>query len=303
VANEIPSHYKDMFKGHVEFMLSQKKSVLRGSVIEEPMTGKQMLMDDFGETELEEKTTRFAPTPVGALDHFRRAIHSRTFDKAILTDWQDVIRVMSDPTNKYVQKVVAAMNRKIDDVIIGAFEGTAYTGETGVTPVAFDTSMIVDVQVRDTGVGAADLGLNSAKILAAKELLDAEENDENEERYMFVRARQMTSLLKSEKTTSSDYAEIKALVTGKINAWAGFKFIKCPDKKAKVDANGDDKVYYWTKSGIMLAMAKEPTTKIDERADLSYATQVYGAIDGGATRMNEKKVGYIECDPTAGPGK
>jgi hypothetical protein len=48
--------------------------------------------------------------------------------------------------------------------------------------------------------------------------------------------------------------------------------------------------------GIKLAIGKEPSARIDERADKSYATQVYYCMSVGATRMEEAKVVEIICD-------
>ena len=51
----------------------------------------------------------------------------------------------------------------------------------------------------------------------------------------------------------------------------------------------------WVKSGVTLALAKDITTRIDQRADKSYATQVYACMGIGATRMEEAKVVQILC--------
>jgi hypothetical protein len=47
--------------------------------------------------------------------------------------------------------------------------------------------------------------------------------------------------------------------------------------------------------GIKVAVGREPTARIDERADKSYATQIYYAMTLGATRMEEKKVVEVLC--------
>jgi hypothetical protein len=48
----------------------------------------------------------------------------------------------------------------------------------------------------------------------------------------------------------------------------------------------------------MLGVGQEPTIRVSERADKNYSTQVYLEMDLGAVRLDEDKVGYIECDPT-----
>ena len=123
---------------------------------------------------------------------------------------------------------------------------------------------------------------------------------EDEPKYMVFNARQRASLLNSTKATSSDYNAVKALVTGQLNSYLGFEFIR--SERIGVDANSDDKVLFFAKSGIKLGVGVSPKTKIGERADKNYATQVYTCMTIGATRMEEAKVGYVECDASAGPG-
>ena len=98
------------------------------------------------------------------------------------------------------------------------------------------------------------------------------------------------------EVTSSDYAVVKALVHGEVNTFLGFDFIRT--ELIETDSNSDHKVLFWQNSGMKLAIGKEPTVKISERDDKNYATQVFYSMSIGATRMQEKLVGYIECDPT-----
>ena len=59
----------------------------------------------------------------------------------------------------------------------------------------------------------------------------------------------------------------------------------------------DDRLCFaFTEDAIKLAIGKDVTAKISERADKSYSTQVYYAMDIGATRMEEEKVVQIPCD-------
>ena len=49
-------------------------------------------------------------------------------------------------------------------------------------------------------------------------------------------------------------------------------------------------------SGAKMAIGKEPAAQITQRADKSYATQVYYCASFGATRMEEAKVIQILCN-------
>jgi hypothetical protein len=185
------------------------------------------------------------------------------------------------------------MGRAMDQVIIDAADGTAYTGVAGGTSTSYASANTVDVQV---GIApAADTGLNVGKLRAAKQILDANEAAD-EDRFMIINAKQLQNLLAETETTSSDFNTVKALVSGDLDTFLGFKFIRT--ELLNVDGNSDHKVLFWQREGMKLALGKEPTIKISERADKNHATQVFASMAIGATRMQEELVGYIECDPT-----
>jgi hypothetical protein len=297
---EITTAFVEQYKANVALLAQQKASRLRGAVDEETVVGKNAYFEQIGPTEMQQRQGRHTDTPLVSTPHARRRVSLVDYDWADLVDDQDKVRLLIDPTSAYAINAAAAANRTIDKVIIQAADAIAYTGEDGNTQVPFDTDMIVGVQTRDPGVSAADLGLNVAKIIEAGKLLAENEVDEEEQKFIIWNARQRASLLNSTKATSSDYNTVKALVTGQLTEFLGFTFIR--SEKIGKDSNGDDKVLFWAKSGMKLGTGMSPKTRIGERADKNYATQVYTAVTIGATRMEEAKVGYIACDVSAGPG-
>lgn len=207
--------------------------------------------------------------------------------------------MLIDPTSMYAEAAAMAMGRAMDDAIIAAATGTAYTGVDGTTSTSYDSNMTVDVQVVWPGVTAADSGLNVAKILEAAKLLGQNDVDMDEEKYLILNARQVKSLLMDTKISSHDYNVIKPLVEGQVSRFGGFTMIPC--NRIGVDGNSDDKVLFWAKGGMLLGMGKDISTRMSERPDKNYAMQVFASMDIGATRMEEVRVGYIECDPSTGP--
>ena len=297
---QITTAFVEQYKGNVTHLAQQKGSRLRSAVMVESVVGKTAFFEQIGSTAARQRTSRHSDTPRMDTPHARRRVALFDYDWADLIDQEDKIRMLIDPSSQYAQAAAWAMGRAMDDAIISAADGTAYTGVDGSTQTAFDTNMVVDVQMRDTGVSAADYGLNVAKLIAAKELLDANDVDPDEERFIALPARQVTSLLKTTKATSADYTTVKALVEGKIDTFVGFKFIRT--QRTGTDSNSDDKVLFWVKSGLKLGLGADITARITERADKNYATQVFTSMVIGATRMEETKVGYIECDISTGPG-
>ncbi len=299
MTSTIPAHYEDQFGANVTHLVQQKGSKLRNTVKVEMVHGESIYHNQLASTEAVQLTSRFQDTPRIDPVHKRRRLTTSPWVWAALIDDIDKVKLVKDPASDYTLAAVRSLGRTIDDTIIDAVDGTAYTGQNGATSQAFDSNMIVDVQVTWPGVTAADSGLNVAKLLEARKKLLQGDVDPDEEFFMPVNARQIDSLLKDERVASSDYNTIKPLQEGKIGYYAGFTLV--PTNRIGTDTNSDDKVPYYCKSGIWLGFARDIQTKISERADKNHNTQVWSKMDLGATRLEEEKVGYIECDPTSGP--
>ena len=290
---QITTAMVEQYKGNVEHLVQQKGSRLRPAVGIETVTGKNAFFEQIGSTAAQLRTSRHADTPRMDTPHARRRVSLEDYDWADLIDNEDQVRLLIAPQGPYATAASMALGRAIDSAIVSAADGTAYTGVSGGTSTSYDSSNTVDVQV---GVSpAADTGLNVGKLRAAKQILDANEADD-EDRFCIINAKQLQNLLGETEVTSSDYATVKALVSGDVDSFLGFSFIRT--ELIGVDSNSDHKVLFWQKAGMKLAIGAEPTIKISERADKNHATQVFASMTIGATRMQEELVGYIECDPT-----
>jgi len=181
----------------------------------------------------------------------------------------------------------SAMGRAMDDVIITAALGTAYTGETGSTSTSFSS----DNQIAN---GSADMSV--AKLIQAKKLLDLGDVDPSIPRYIAVGPNQVEALLNTTSVTSSDFNTVKALVQGEVDTFMGFKFIV----SNRLSKSGNIRsCFAWAEDGLALGIGKDINARIDERADKGYSTQVYYCMSVGATRMEEAKIIQIDCDESA----
>jgi len=259
----------------------QMGSLLRDKVRVESITGKNAFLDQVGSVTAVEKTSRHSDTPQIDTPHARRRISLSDYEFADLIDQQDKVRLLIDPTSSYAQAAAMAMGRAIDDVIITAALGTAYTGETGSTSTA-NANQIVH--------GSA--GLNIAKLRTAKQTLDLSDVDPSIPRYIIVSPKQISDLLNITEVTSSDFNTVKALANGEINTYLGFNFIV--SNRLALSSTTRSCIAF-AQDGIALGIGKDVNARIDERADKSYATQVYYCMSIGATRMEEDKVVEVQC--------
>jgi hypothetical protein len=290
---QITTAFVEQYRGNVEHLVQQKGSRLRDSVRLETVTGKNAFIEQLGTTVAAKRTSRHSDTPRLDVPHSRRRVSLVDYDWADLIDQEDKIRMLIDPTGPYTEQAAFALGRAMDDEIIEAADGTAFTGVDGSTSTSFTSGNIVDVQV---GGSSSDVGLNVAKLRAAKEVLDSSDVDPEIERYCVVNAKQLKNLLGETAVTSSDFNTVKALVQGELDTFLGFSFIRT--QRIGVDSNSDDKVLFYAKPGIALAVGQDVQVRISERADKNYSQQVFASMSIGATRLQEELVGYIECDPS-----
>lgn len=285
MSTQVTTAFVNQFSSNIQMLSQQMGSLLRNAVDVETVNGEKAFFDQVGSAAAQLRTTRHADTPLIDTPHSRRMLTLADYEYADLIDDQDKVRLLVDPTSTYARAAASAMGRAMDDVIIAAAFADASTGKDGSTTTSFDTA--------NNQIAAGASGLTLAKLIQAKEILDAGDVDPSIPRYIAVSPKQVTDLLNNTTVTSSDYNTVKALAMGEINSFVGFQFIVT--NRLGVDGADARRVIAWAADGIKLGIGKEPTARIDERADKSYATQVYYAMTLGATRMEEKKVVEVLC--------
>ena len=285
MSTQITTAFVNQFSSNIQMLSQQTGSLLRNAVDVETVNGEKAFFDQVGSAAAVLRTTRHADTPLIDTPHSRRMVTLSDYEYADLVDDQDKVRLLVDPTSTYARAAASAMGRAMDDVIISAALGSAKTGKDGSTTTAFDTT--------NNQIAAGGGGLTLAKLIEAKEILDSGDVDPSIPRYIACSPKQISDLLNNTTVTSSDYNTVKALAMGEINSFVGFNFIVT--NRLGVDGSSNRRVFAWAMDGIKAAIGKEPTARIDERADKSYATQIYYCMTLGATRMEEKKVVEVLC--------
>ena len=222
-------------------------------------------------------------TPLVEVPHSRRQVVMETYEFADLIDDSDQVATIVDPTSAYAQSAASAMNRAIDDEIITAATGTSKTGKAGSTSTDLAAAHII-------AHGSA--GLTVAKLLAAKEQLDLADVDPSIERHIAVAPQQIKDLLNTTEVKSSDFNTVKALAQGELNSYLGFTF----HMSNRLALSSTTRTCFaWAQDGILLAIGQDQKSRIEERSDKSFSTQVYYSQTVGSTRMEEDKVVSILC--------
>ena len=272
------------YSNNVQMLSQQKGSLLRNTVDAETVVGKNAFFEQVGVATAVKRVSRHGDTPQIDTPHSRRRVSMVDYEYADLIDKQDQVRTLIDPTSSYAQAAAFALGRAMDDEIIGARSGNAFAGETGSTPVALPAAQ----KITESGTD----GLTLAKLRSAKEKFDSASVDPSIQRYLVVGPTQISDLLNTTQVTSSDFNTVKALVNGEINQFLGFTFVT--SNRLSI-ASSKRLCLAYAGDGIKLALGQDIMTRIDERSDKGYATQVYVCMTMGATRMEEEKVVTIEA--------
>ena len=285
MANTISKAFVEQFKSNVVHLAQQRGSRMKDAVRSETVTGDKHNFERIGSMDSVEKTTRHTDTPVLDVPHSRRVVSMRDWQWADLIDQEDKIRMLISPQSEYTKTGGYAMGRRWDKLVIDAATADAEDGDG--TAVSFPAG---------NQVAHASGGMTVAKILSAREILLSNDVDEESDPMFFViGSGELTDLLNTTEDKSSDYNTVKALAKGELSDFAGFRFIRSEQLNVDTTSTNYRKCLAFVKSGLGLAIGADVSTRIDDRADKSYATQVYMAFSAAATRIEEEKVVEVQA--------
>lgn len=292
---ELSEVYAKQYGMNVYTMAQQKGSRLRAFVTHEEMKGEKRHFDRVHPTSAVRSDSKYADTPLIPTEFDRRTIHAQEFIWADMVDWQDDLNVFIDPTSNIVKMGGFAMGRIIDDIIIEqAFDGYAYEGKEGLTPVAFPDSQKIAVTVGSQD-SATNTGLNIEKLIRIQSMFgdaDIDLDDPENKVYMAVTQKQIDDLVRSADIRSRDYDAIKALGERKSNSFYGIEFVRCGRLKK---ASNIRTCAAWCKSGIVFCEPKAIGMSVKQRADKCDNWQALSKMKAGATRIEDAKVIQVFC--------
>jgi hypothetical protein len=301
---DIPAHFTTEYASNWEHLCQAKMTKTRECVTFDTVRGKEKKYNQMAPSEMDPVSVRAGDTRISDTDLPARWLRPYPLDKAFLFDeWDSTfLGEVVLPESESIQNHTYAYNRSVDRTVIKAALNVAYTGEIGVDPVSLPTTggpagtgAFVAVNYVETG-SVANSGLTIAKLRQAKYILDANDNDDEDPRYIAITAKSLQDLLRTTEVTSHDYNTVKALVDGKVDSFLGFTFRRLSNAIMPIDVALDIRTCVaWVKSGIKITDSGKEV-HIDIRPDKSHSLQIRTVAALGGTRMEEKKVVGIYCD-------
>lgn len=291
----IDTAFVRQFGSTVDFLAQQKGTRLRATIREQQRVKAEFaFFDQVAATAAQRTTTRNADSPLIKTDHQRRRVGMINVEWGDLIDDFDRVRMLIDPTNPTTQNAGFAIGREMDDIILESLFGDAASGKEGNTTVSFPSSQQIAVNFGSGG----NTGLTIAKLREARRKLLAANVDMMADGpfTIVVNSFSLDDLLATTEVTSSDFNTVRALVSGEIDTFLGFKFVHSERVLHETATPTIARIPVYAANGVGLALGMEPTARIAERADKRFSTYVYWSTVVGAVRLEEVKVVEIKVD-------
>lgn len=249
------------------------------------ISGDGFTINNLSSIELQENTVRHGDTEWGEIDHTNRIATMKDFYQALPLDRNDIPKMIVNPVTggDYMRSLMAAKNRKCDQIIYAALLGSI-TSKDGVT-----TNVLPAAQKIVNG----GTGMTKAKIINARQIFRSNEVDEEtgEELYIAYNSKMLADILSDTQLTSSDFMSVNMLQNGAVaQKWMGFTWIPY-ERLTKVSTVFT--TVAWAKSGIHFGKGYEEGN-VTRRGDKKDLWQVSMAASYGAGRQDEAKVVQID---------
>lgn len=291
IANQdnITAAFVRQFADTFDIACQQKDSRLAATIINEGnIVGSSYTINDMGTVNMAASGSRFQATQLTIPDSGTRLVTMADYDLFLAIEPRDLPKMKATLDDKYMQALLSANNRKIDDVIYQALLGSigrkTIEGET-YTATALPAGQII----LDGGTT-----FTKAKLIKTKSLFRQNECDEQngEELYIAYNHTMLEQILADTTLTHADYMTGRMLQEGAVmQKWMGFNWVAYETLNSP--SAGVSAGVAWCKSAARWGRASVSDFSIDVRPDMKRVRQVGGIMSYGAGRSNEKKVVQI----------
>ena len=247
--------------------VTRERSGVEGSTVKFPKIGKGTAQVRVPQTDVTPLNVTYSQVTATMSDYIA-AEYSDIFNQQ---------KVNFNERQELVQVVSGAIARRMDQVVLDALNASS-------------TTLTVD-----ENEGGTDTNLNIAKLREAKKLLD-QNNVPADGRCMIIHANNLAGLLGEEKATSADYASVKALVTGEIDTYMGFKFITIGDRDegGLTLASSERTCLAFHRDAIGLGIGMNQTSRVDYIAEKT-SFLVASMFSAGAVAIDDEGIVKVQC--------
>ena len=274
MAQNVTAAFVDLFDSEVK-QAYQAESILRGTM--RTRTGVAGNTVKFPKIGKGVATIRVPQTDVTPLNVTYAQV-TATMSDYIAAEYSDIFQqshINFDERSELVQVVSKSIARRMDQLCIDALVGNAGT------TVA-------------TSIGGATTNMNIEKLRATAKAMNAK-NVPSEGRYLLMHASQLDAMLGETEITNQDFATVKALVRGEVNAFMGFNILTMGDRdEGGVPKPSTRSCFAWHKDAMGYAESMSQKTEVNYVPEKT-SFLVSSMFSAGSVAIDTDGIVQINC--------
>ena len=274
MAQNVTAAFVDLFDSEVK-QAYQAESILRGTMrTRTGVAGNNVKFPKIGKGVA---TIRVPQTDVTPLNVTYAQV-TATMSDYIAAEYSDIFQqshINFDERSELVQVVSKSIARRMDQLCIDALVGNAGT------TVA-------------TSIGGATTNMNIEKLRATAKAMNAK-NVPSEGRYLLMHASQLDAMLGETEITNQDFATVKALVRGEVNAFMGFNILTMGDRdEGGVPKPSTRSCFAWHKDAMGYAESMSQKTEVNYVPEKT-SFLVSSMFSAGSVAIDTDGIVQINC--------
>ena len=274
MAQNVTAAFVDLFDSEVK-QAYQAESILRGTMrTRTGVAGNNVKFPKIGKGVA---TIRVPQTDVTPLNVTYAQV-TATMSDYIAAEYSDIFQqshINFDERSELVQVVSKSIARRMDQLCVDALVGNAGT------TVA-------------TSIGGATTNMNIEKLRATAKAMNAK-NVPSEGRYLLMHASQLDAMLGETEITNQDFATVKALVRGEVNAFMGFNILTMGDRdEGGVPKPSTRSCFAWHKDAMGYAESMSQKTEVNYVPDKT-SFLVASMFSAGSVAIDTDGIVQINC--------
>lgn len=291
--NKLTAAFVTQFHDTYDVAAAQRESRLLKTVTPRgKIEGSSFEVSDMGNVEMQPSGSRYGDTQWTIPDVGVRIALMSDYDLFIPIEKRDLPKLKANPQDKYMQLLLSARERKIDDVIYSNLVGSVQRRVVNDAGVESTTT----VALPNTQIIAPTGSTLRQQIIKAKSLFRKNECDEQngEQLFMIYTSDMLEQFLNDNTLTNADHMKIQMLHDGAVGTkWLGVEWVAYEKVVAGATA-GSKRAVMYTKSAVHFGDADITDFDISVRPDKKNIKQVGGVHSFGAARANELKVVAVD---------
>ena len=285
----IPEHFPETWDRSWHKALQQTQPRLSAGLTPDFASGERKSHNIGGKVRWKKDTARIGQTVPVDYRTEKAWLDMEPYDAPILLDKWDKLKLDTIllPTSRVMMDQTFGWNRLCDEIGRDAIQGRRTIGAKGLTEEEFPGGKVISEDI-----GGNNSGLNWAKVKKAGVMMDLD-HVPLEMRYFAIGANQKDNLLSLAQAVHRDYVSNMFIKTGQFHGmfWAGFTWLQY--EYLTLDANNDRHCLAWFKPDVLISKDMQPT-RVTQRDDLAFATQIYPCAQVGGARIQNSAY-IIKC--------